>query len=335
MVRRDLDPVVVGRSIVAVEVGRDRAVRRDASIPAYVDALAGRRVARTDRVGKFLLVHLDGGGDGDGGRPDVVIVHLGMSGQLRTAATAAEPRLPHTHVVWTLEQGAEVRFVDPRTFGATWTDRTGPDGRPTSMAHLGPDALAAGGDPEVMGRALAGRRDRSPMSRLPPSPRRPARSSPPPSRRAAHRWPTPSTSTARAAPAPTRSSTPSTRRPARPARSAAGPSPASSSAAAPPPSAPTARPDALGRCGAPVGGSRTRSGDVAAFIGRPAAAPRVLASTALLTRNRIGAGTLATLRPSGSLRSLARTPVGPTTGSGPGRSLRSGPGRREGVAACS
>lgn len=158
VVRRDLDPVVVGRSIVAVEVGRDRAVRRDASIPAYVDALAGRRVARTDRVGKFLLVHLDGDGDGDGGRPDVVIVHLGMSGQLRTAATAAEPRLPHTHVVWTLEQGAEVRFVDPRTFGATWTDRTGPDGRPTSMAHLGPDALAAGGDPEVMGRALAGRR---------------------------------------------------------------------------------------------------------------------------------------------------------------------------------
>src|SRR5690606_27773636 len=131
-----------------------RAVRREPSMAAYVDALAGRTVGRTGRVGKFLVVHLDADGD----RPDVVIVHLGMSGQLRCATTPAEPRLAHTHVVWTLDDGAEVRFVDPRTFGSTWTDRTGPDGRPTSMAHLGPDALAAGGDPVVMARALAGRR---------------------------------------------------------------------------------------------------------------------------------------------------------------------------------
>lgn len=154
VVRRDLDPVVVGRSIVAVEVGRDRAVRREPSIAAYVDVLTGRAVDRTDRVGKFLVVRLVADGD----RPDVVIVHLGMSGQLRNAASPAEPRLPHTHVVWTLDDGAEVRFVDPRTFGSTWTDRAGPAGRPTSMAHLGPDALAAGGDHEVMARALAGRR---------------------------------------------------------------------------------------------------------------------------------------------------------------------------------
>ncbi|MBM3659222.1 MAG: bifunctional DNA-formamidopyrimidine glycosylase/DNA-(apurinic or apyrimidinic site) lyase [Actinobacteria bacterium] len=157
VVRRDLDPVVAGRTIVAVEVGRDRAVRREASIGAYVDALSGRPVTRTDRVGKFLVVHL-GIGDGGTPRPDVVVVHLGMSGQLRTAAGGDDPRLAHTHVVWVLDDGAEVRFVDPRTFGHTWTDRTGADGRPTTTAHLGPDALAAGGAADVVAAALAGRR---------------------------------------------------------------------------------------------------------------------------------------------------------------------------------
>jgi len=161
VVRRDLDPVVVGRTIAAVEVGRDRSVRREASIAAYVDALTGRAVTRTDRVGKFLVVRLAAAGDGGAGGEiggEVLLVHLGMSGQLRTAATAREPRLAHTHVVWTLDDGAEVRFVDPRTFGHTWTDRTGADGRPTTTAHLGPDALGAGGDAEVVAAALAGRR---------------------------------------------------------------------------------------------------------------------------------------------------------------------------------
>ena len=49
VVRRDLDPVVVGRTVVAVEVGRDRSVRREPSPGAYVDALVGREVAVHER----------------------------------------------------------------------------------------------------------------------------------------------------------------------------------------------------------------------------------------------------------------------------------------------
>lgn len=154
VVRRDLDPVVTGRTVVGVEVGRDRAVRRAPSIAAYVDALVGRTVQRTSRVGKFLVVHL-AGADG----ADVVVVHLGMSGQLRVAGGPDEPRLPHTHVVWTLDDGREVRFVDPRTFGQTWPGRLGGDrGRPEALAHLGPDALDDATDPAVVASALAGRR---------------------------------------------------------------------------------------------------------------------------------------------------------------------------------
>lgn len=152
VVRRDLDPVVVGRTVVAATVGRDRAVRREPSPRAYVDALTGRTVAATSRVGKFLLVHLAGADD-----RDVVVVHLGMSGQLRVADTDAEPRLAHTHVVWHLDDGREVRFVDPRTFGQTWTGRLAGCGRPDALTHLGPDALLAGA-PGVVAAACAGRR---------------------------------------------------------------------------------------------------------------------------------------------------------------------------------
>jgi formamidopyrimidine-DNA glycosylase len=158
VVRRDLDPVVVGRTVVAVSVGRDRAVRREASPRAYAAALTGRTVAATARVGKFLVVHLaDSVGSPDGVARDAVVVHLGMSGQLRVADAAAEPRLPHTHVVWHLDDGREVRFVDPRTFGQTWCGRLAADERPVALAHLGPDALEAG-TTGVVADACAGRK---------------------------------------------------------------------------------------------------------------------------------------------------------------------------------
>jgi len=156
VVRRGLDAVVRGRTLVAVEVGRDRAVRREPSMAAFVDALAGRTVAGTGRIGKFVVVRL---ADGDG--RDVVVVHLGMSGQLRVAESAAEPRRPHTHVVWALDDGREVRFVDPRTFGQMWRDRTRePGGRPVTLGHLGPDALDDLTDASVLASRLANRRVR-------------------------------------------------------------------------------------------------------------------------------------------------------------------------------
>ena len=152
VVRRDLDPVVSGRTVVAVEVGRDRAVRREASPEAFVAALAGRTIERTSRVGKFLVVHLAGDDAA------VVVVHLGMSGQLRIAESAAADPIPHTHAVWVLDDGREVRFVDPRTFGQMRVAHVGARGRPAVLDHLGPDALDDLRGPEVLAPALASRR---------------------------------------------------------------------------------------------------------------------------------------------------------------------------------
>ena len=68
-----------------------------------------RKVTSVRRAGKYLLVGLDD--------DDILVVHLGMSGQLLRAKGPKDPMAPHTHVVITFTQGGQLRFVDPRTFG--------------------------------------------------------------------------------------------------------------------------------------------------------------------------------------------------------------------------
>ena len=113
-VRRGLDRFVVGRRIDAVEVGRERSVRRT-SRQAVIDGLNGATILRAERRGKYLLNPLDTG--------DTLMIHLRMTGQLLLAEPGAE-RPPHTHVAMHLAadparglEPAELWFVDARTFG--------------------------------------------------------------------------------------------------------------------------------------------------------------------------------------------------------------------------
>lgn len=107
-VRRDLEKEVVGRRIKAVAVDEPRLVRRHADPAEFVERLQGRQLTGVERRGKYLVLRL--------GDDDVLVVHLGMSGQLLKAAVK-DARPKHTHVVLTFTQGGELRYVDPRTFG--------------------------------------------------------------------------------------------------------------------------------------------------------------------------------------------------------------------------
>jgi formamidopyrimidine-DNA glycosylase len=108
-------------------------------------AVVGRRVERIDRHGKHLLVRTGGGA--------TVVVHLRMSGQLLVGEQGS-PRPPHTHVVVDLDDGRELRFVDPRTFGEVFVARPGVP----ELAGLGPDALEPGLGPDGLRATLEGRR---------------------------------------------------------------------------------------------------------------------------------------------------------------------------------
>ena len=130
---RTLRPRLQGASIGAVWTsGKGLRMARPVDRSALTRLSVAARITAVRRKGKYILIDLDRAQAG-------ILVHLGMSGRLRLQA-AAEPRAPHTHVVWSLTGEHELRFVDPRRFGWVAASRD-VDALP-EVAGLGPDALS-------------------------------------------------------------------------------------------------------------------------------------------------------------------------------------------------
>jgi formamidopyrimidine-DNA glycosylase len=92
-------------------------------------------VTAVRRLAKYILIDVAGA---TGKERGTVIVHLGMSGRLQVVG-ADQPRVPHTHIVFGLDEARELRFVDPRRFG--WVGAAArPEDLP-ELADLGPDPL--------------------------------------------------------------------------------------------------------------------------------------------------------------------------------------------------
>ncbi|MDI6873363.1 bifunctional DNA-formamidopyrimidine glycosylase/DNA-(apurinic or apyrimidinic site) lyase [Candidatus Solincola sp.] len=147
IVRRQLDEELGGACIAAVEVLLPRLVKYP-NPTSYRRGLRGRTVRGVGRRGKYLLIHLDD--------DRILVIHLGMTGSLRFASPGVE-RPRHTHLVFRLEDGRELLFVDPRTFGETALLREG-DFRPLPGLHrLGPEPLDERFTLGELRRALRGR----------------------------------------------------------------------------------------------------------------------------------------------------------------------------------
>ncbi len=139
-VRRGLERFAVGRRVDGVEIGRERTVRRT-SREAVIHGLTGTTITAANRRGKYLLLPLDSG--------DEVMIHLRMSGQVLVAPAGTE-RPAHTHVVLHLDDGNELWFVDPRTFGEVVVFD------PTNVARRGTRSRPARSDPITDGLSVAG-----------------------------------------------------------------------------------------------------------------------------------------------------------------------------------
>jgi formamidopyrimidine-DNA glycosylase len=134
-VARDLRPLLVGRTITGVRQSK-RKLRRPWKAQ-WNSQVAGARVEGIRRRGKWILIDLAGG--------RVLRVHLGMTGQF-TVAGATDPEPDHLHVVFSLDNGNELRFRDQRRFGSAeyFPDRAALE---TEMnAELGPEPF--GLDPD-------------------------------------------------------------------------------------------------------------------------------------------------------------------------------------------
>lgn len=118
-------PRLVGHRILAV-----RQLRADVVRPFRFDLarhLLKDRVIHVSRRAKRIVITLES--------ENRWYVHLGMTGRLVvTAPSTPMPR--HAHLVLSLDDGNELRFIDPRRFGRiVWLGRNPDDD------HLGPEPL--------------------------------------------------------------------------------------------------------------------------------------------------------------------------------------------------
>lgn len=124
--RRGIDAVITGKTLRRLLV---REPRMRWPIPDELpDLLAGRTVLECARRGKYLLLRFEHG---------TQIVHLGMSGSLRSVPQDEAPR-KHDHVDWIFDH-AVLRLHDPRRFGAVlWhCGQAGPVTSHPLLARLG------------------------------------------------------------------------------------------------------------------------------------------------------------------------------------------------------
>ena len=113
-VARGLRREVVGRTILGVNLGKTDFIDDP---PALEERLPGQKILAVERYGKFMLLRLSSGESSNHRSGEAaLLVHLGMTGMLRAQA-AHDPQLKHTHVVMPLDDGRELRYVDPRRFG--------------------------------------------------------------------------------------------------------------------------------------------------------------------------------------------------------------------------
>mgnify|MGYP002719431438 CR=1 FL=1 len=161
VVRRGMEPYVAGAVAGRLHVCDVRALRRCSDGPAALaELLDGAVLARPQRRGKFLWVPLQSP------RGRAVVVHLGMSGQIRVDDPGREHqrhlrlRLPVRGADGVLR---ELRFVDQRLFGGWWDDELTPcpvtgEPIPATAAHIALDPLHPGFDSRAVAAGWRSRR---------------------------------------------------------------------------------------------------------------------------------------------------------------------------------
>lgn len=150
---RNLRAWAIGRRVVRAEADDGaRRIFRPERPRAFTAAVAGLRIGDVRRIGKQLLIRLDGRRPGALG----VVSHLGMTGKwLRRLPGEAPPS--HSRARLALEDGQTLHYRDPRLFGRL---RLVPGARfegVPEVAALGPDPLEDGIDEGRLAEALARR----------------------------------------------------------------------------------------------------------------------------------------------------------------------------------
>ncbi len=137
-IRRALAPRVIARSIL------DAGAFASAKFSDAPFAI-GATIEQVDRRGKYLLIALDNGYD--------LIIHLGMTGQLRTVDQRSVDD-KFLRAWWTLDDQTVLELSDVRRFGRVAVVPNGKYATLPTLHNLGPEPLTNDFDPVMFHRAL-------------------------------------------------------------------------------------------------------------------------------------------------------------------------------------
>ncbi|EHO50941.1 DNA-formamidopyrimidine glycosylase [Lentilactobacillus kisonensis] len=127
-VRRGLTELVVGSKIKAVDVLYEKI----GNLPKadFEQALRNKIIERIDRRGKYLLIRISGG--------LTIVSHLRMEGKYDVEPDGV-PIGKHTHVIFYLTDGRELRYNDSRKFGRMNLVDTGQEMTVAGLKTIGPE----------------------------------------------------------------------------------------------------------------------------------------------------------------------------------------------------
>jgi len=153
VVRRGLHEHVLGAAIESVQVLHPRAVRRHEPGPRDLALqLTGQTLVDVQRRGKYLWLVLEPA-------DMALVVHLGMSGQMLVQPPSVADE-KHLRIRAVLDNGADLRFVDQRTFGgwalAPLVEVDG-DLLPVPVAHIARDPMDPRFDADAVVKVLRGK----------------------------------------------------------------------------------------------------------------------------------------------------------------------------------
>lgn len=144
-IRRDLEPLVTGRTITGVEVDpATLPLLAGTTFDVLESNLVGRTIRSLGRRGKYLLFELDDG--------RWFVAHLRMTGRLVWRPHNAPPE-QYQRARLMLDNGCDLRWSDLRKFG-TWRIY---DRLDDLLAKLGPEPIDENFDLRTFRAALAGR----------------------------------------------------------------------------------------------------------------------------------------------------------------------------------
>lgn len=129
-IKNDLSEKIIGRRMVEIRTRPGRVFRRNPSRASLRKKLVEKKITGLERRGKALLFSLDSG--------EVLVIRLGMTGQITLCPEPVRCSDKHTYLIATLDDGYILHYRDIRQFGQVFIT---PWSEVEEFLQMGPEPL--------------------------------------------------------------------------------------------------------------------------------------------------------------------------------------------------